>query len=165
VTTDREKLVAKRLKLQLKNKAKERISSAAYILEKLDEQRVSYEFMMDLNTAEDDKEVVDWPFLNFPDTGWGQIDWDKVVSKSVCKEPDIDAKKAFIDKSFKLEAHEKVYVSWANAFSPTISIDYNDCLKMLFEILEEDFDCWIYSIEHKLIVESYHEGDLTFGKV
>jgi len=40
--------------------------------------------MMNTDTAEDVKCVVDWPFLNFPDAGWGHIDWDKVASKQVC---------------------------------------------------------------------------------
>ncbi len=160
---DNESLQAKRLKLQLKRKVKDRIQSAEYILAKLKEKNVQYELMMDESTSEDDKGIVEWPFLNFPDSGWGHINWDSVEGKVVLNGIDLDSKKKFINNNFKLKDHDNVFISWSNALKPTISIRYADCINMLFDILEEDFDCWIYSIDKGLLIESYHDGGMTFG--
>jgi hypothetical protein len=165
VNLDNELLQAKRLKLQLKRKVKDRIQSAEYILAKLKDNNVPYKLMMDESTSEDDKDIVEWPFLNFPDSGWGHINWDGVEDKAVLIGDDLESKKKFINKNFNLEGHADVFISWSNALKPTISVKYVDCINMLFDILEEDFDCWIYSIDKGLLIESYHDGGMTFGTI
>ncbi len=134
------------------------------LVDVLNSKNINFDILIEPDSGENIADICDWPLRTFPDTGWGNIDWNKVENKNQLDDFDISEAKDFFKLNFMLDDNEIVYLEWSNALRPTVSISYNDCLKIFETIIDLDMDCWIYSIEHSTVMESYHEGVVTIGK-
>ena len=60
---------------------------------------------------------------------------------------------------------EKYYIIWDNVELPCVSCELKSIKEHLDDVLAVSFDTWLLSEEGDEIIEFYHEGKITYGKI
>ena len=102
----------------------------------------------------DEKQVVKDEFYNIiPLTKWGRINWDKFKNKKEVKE--------LADLNL-IEENEKYYIIW-DIEKPIIKSEFVNILNNLDDVLAVSFDTWLLAEDESMVIEFYHEGEVTIG--
>lgn len=56
-----------------------------------------------------------------------------------------------------------VYVMWDNAKLPCLKSELKDIIKFIDDVTAVSFDTWVVSTDYNVIIEFYHEGEITLG--
>nr|WP_113759925.1 hypothetical protein [Brevibacillus laterosporus] len=105
---------------------------------------------------EDEKKQVENNFYSLvPLTNWGRIDWDKFDSKIEITQ---------VEDILNLCNESNFYIIWS-VNDPILKSDINDILNKIDDVTAVSFDTWLLSEDKKIIIEFYHEGEVTLGKL
>lgn len=63
----------------------------------------------------------------------------------------------FVDKS------KEFYIIWSNVELPCLKVDIDTIIKFIDDVTAVSFDTWLVSLDYKIIIEFYHEGEITLG--
>lgn len=91
---------------------------------------------------------------NFSMTCYGHIDWEKFKNIKT-----IDDVWPIMDKS------SECYILWDNEDIPCVSCKWSAIVKNIEEVLAVSFNTWILSGNETEIIEFYHEGTISYGKI
>lgn len=95
-------------------------------------------------------------FLNIVPFDNGHIDWTYIQNKSLIN----------MDEFEKIGVNqEKYYIIWDNVELPCVSCELKSIKEHLDDVLAVSFDTWLLSEEGGEIIEFYHEGKITYGKI
>ncbi|MCT4586024.1 MAG: hypothetical protein N4A54_13940 [Peptostreptococcaceae bacterium] len=98
-------------------------------------------------------------FASFRLTNWGKINWslkENYIKLNDFKEVINYLKRLGIDRKFEF------YIIWDQTDLPLIKTDFNLIFSM-DDILAVSFDTWLFVPQKNLIIEFYHDGDITIG--
>ncbi|AYB38274.1 MULTISPECIES: CDI toxin immunity protein [Brevibacillus] len=105
---------------------------------------------------EDEKKQVENNFYSLvPLTNWGRIDWDKFDSKIEITQ---------VEDILNLCNESNFYIIWS-VNDPILKSNINDILNKIDDVTAVSFDTWLLSEDKKIIIEFYHEGEVTLGKL
>ncbi|MFF2909426.1 hypothetical protein [Paenibacillus sp. NPDC057934] len=89
---------------------------------------------------------------------YGRIDWSKIEKKEPVEE--------ISDIPNKVNKHgDDFLIIWDNARLPIVKSNLESIIKALDDVLAVSFDTWLYRPEDGTIIEFFHEGDVTIGKI
>ncbi|WP_442601931.1 CDI toxin immunity protein [Paenibacillus sp. KN14-4R] len=89
---------------------------------------------------------------------YGRIDWSQVEEKESIKVvSDVLNRVNNIEGDF--------LIIWDNARLPIVKSNLDSIFNSLDDVLAVSFDTWLYRPEDGTIIEFFHEGDITIGKV
>ena len=89
-----------------------------------------------------------------PLTTWGRIDWGKFKKiKEVKKLEDLNL----------IDGDRKYYIIWGDTEKPIIKSRLANILNNLDDVLAVSFDTWILDTDESMVLEFYHELDITIG--
>lgn len=89
------------------------------------------------------------PFLN------GRVDFSKFKYKKSINI--ISGINELINSSIEF------YVMWDEANLPCLKIELKDIINSIDDITCVSFDTWVVSSDYNIIIELYHEGEITLG--
>ena len=89
------------------------------------------------------------PFLN------GRVDFSRFKYKN--RMNTISSINELINSSIEF------YVMWDEANLPCLKIELKDIINSIDDITCVSFDTWVVSLDHNIIIELYHEGEITLG--
>lgn len=107
-----------------------------------------------LEKAESEKVIRD--FLNMVPFDNGHIDWTYTPNKSLISMDEFE--KTGVNQ-------DKYYIIWDNVELPCVSCKLQSIKEHLDDVLAVSFDTWLFSEEKDEIIEFYHEGKITYGKI
>lgn len=116
----------------------ELLQNNSHVLDDSEEQYISQKFK---------KEV--------PMTEWGRIDWKKITKSKIVND---------YDKLLEVLNRGEYYIIWGEGL-PIVQCDLNQIIKYIDDIIAVDFDTWLVSSDFVTIVEFYHEGEISVGKL
>lgn len=93
----------------------------------------------------------------FPITNYGCIDWKLVKNCSEIKD--------IFDIYNFCEKRSKWYILWNQEDIPSISCKLEIIVENIEDVLAVSFDTWLLSKDKSQVIEFYHEGKVTYGKV
>lgn len=94
---------------------------------------------------------------NFPINLTGGIDWNEF-------DGDVSTEGiSYIYRNVNLQ--NKYYILWDNQAIPCVICDLYSILKCIDDVLAVSFNTWLLSMEGTEVVEFYHEGDITYGRL
>lgn len=97
---------------------------------------------------------------NFPMQLNGSINWLQVNQKIRIS----DSNKIFSYLEQKLNIPEKeAFILWDGAHLPVMQADIVRIIHSIDDVTAVGFDTWIILPKNKLVIEFYHEGDITIG--
>lgn len=89
-----------------------------------------------------------------PLTTWGRINWDKFKDTKEVKElRDLNL----------IEGNKKYYIIWGDTEKPIIKSALVNILNNLDDVLAVSFDTWLLAEDESMVIEFYHESDVTIG--
>ena len=98
-------------------------------------------------------------FENFyPILSSGSIDWKNFKGRSI-KISNVSELNAYINK------FSKYYILWDKNNIPCISCNFCEILKNVDDVLAVSFNTWLLSMDYKEVIEFYHSGNITIGKI
>lgn len=98
-------------------------------------------------------------FENFyPILSSGSIDWKNFKGRSI-KISNVSELNAYINK------FSKYYILWDKNNIPCISCNFCEILKNVDDVLAVSFNTWLLSMDYKEVIEFYHLGNITIGKI
>lgn len=103
---------------------------------------------------DEQKNIEEIFFDTIPFTNWGRVDWSIIKNKKDIKS---------IEELSGINNDEEFYIIWSDADLPIIKSNANAIFSDLDDITAVSFDTWLFSIDRKLIIEFYHDGDTTIG--
>lgn len=89
-----------------------------------------------------------------PLTTWGRINWDKFKNIKEVKE--------LADLNL-IEGNKKYYIIWGDIEKPIIKSELVNILNNLDDVLAVSFDTWLLAEDESMVIEFYHESDVTIG--
>lgn len=89
------------------------------------------------------------PFLN------GRVDFSRFKYKN--RMNTISSINELINSSIEF------YVMWDEANLPCLKIELKDIINSIDDITCVSFDTWVVSLDYNIIIELYHEGEITLG--
>ena len=93
-------------------------------------------------------------FDMLPFTRWGRIDWDNFKNK----------KEIYNMEDFSsMDGSKKYYIIWDDPTKPIIKSKLTNILQNLDDVLAVSFDTWLLAEDESLIIEFYHEGEMTIA--
>jgi hypothetical protein len=98
----------------------------------------------------------------------GALDWSGVVVLEQRVEEDYEAASALFGGLVLQHAPSpasEVIVFWGNLAIPTIGIPARLAAEQAGELMDTGDDAWVYLPESKILVEYWHSGRITAGKV
>ncbi|MFN8359647.1 MAG: hypothetical protein U0264_07005 [Candidatus Kapaibacterium sp.] len=108
------------------------------------------------------KTIVQNMDIMFPFTTWGRVDWDnqdlfeRKVPITIIQD---------IYQYIDIPKNDLVYIVWDNGTLPVIITKLLLVIQYVEDITCVSFDTWIFSPDERWILEFYHEGEITFGKL
>lgn len=107
----------------------------------------------------DESKEIFFKFENFyPILSSGSIDWRNFKGRSI-KISNVSELNAYINKI------SKYYILWDKDNIPCISCDFCEILKNVDDVLAVSFNTWLLSMDYKEVIEFYHLGNITIGKI
>lgn len=94
---------------------------------------------------------------NFPLTTYGCIDWS-CVENSLVLNTTSDISRVF-------NINNEYYILWDQNDIPFVSCQLATIIENIDDVLAVSFDTWLLSKDKKEIIEFYHEGKMTYGKI
>lgn len=94
---------------------------------------------------------------NFPMALNGRIDWKKVAHKKNYA----SHRELFAELLEWINAD--VLIVWDGAHLPVLMSNLTKILENVDDVTAVGFDTWIYNPQKKIVIEFYHEGDITLG--
>lgn len=105
--------------------------------------------------SEYEKNIVEEIFLDtVPFTNWGRVDWSIIKNKKEIKS---------IEELSEINNDKEFYIIWSDTDLPIIKSKAGAIFNNLDDVIAVSFDTWLFSIDKKLTVEFYHDGDITIG--
>lgn len=62
-----------------------------------------------------------------------------------------------------IESFIEIYVMWDNANLPCLKSELKNIIKSIDDVTAVSFDTWVVSSDYNIIIEFYHEGEITLG--
>lgn len=90
-------------------------------------------------------------------TNCGYIDWNHIDNSKIIK--DVLEIKNVCDIS------KEYYILWDQKDIPVVSCQLSTIIDNIDDVLAVSFDTWVLSNDIIEIIEFYHEGTITYGKV
>lgn len=94
---------------------------------------------------------------NYPITLSGHIDWKKF--NGIVSEDGMP----YIYENVDL--HEKFYILWDKQDIPCVICELTTILGCMDDVLAVSFNTWLLSLDTNEVIEFYHEGRITYGKL
>lgn len=85
----------------------------------------------------------------------GRVDFSKFKFKTNISSIDIISK--------IIESSIETYVMWDNANLPCLKARLKDIIRCIDDVAAVSFDTWVVSSDYNIIIEFYHEGEITLG--
>lgn len=108
-------------------------------------------------SLEESQKIISIMENSFPITPWGSIDWKKVNNGIK-----LNNKMELVQL---LRGEDMFYILWDKQEIPCIICKLSEILKCMDDVLAVSFNTWLLSMDGKEIVEFYHEGTVTYGKL
>ncbi|MCG7406528.1 hypothetical protein MH117_03795 [Paenibacillus sp. ACRRX] len=138
---------------QLKKKIKKDVSYGNLFNECIEVLDVNSRICSHEKSQELVKQMVD----EFIFTKWGRVDWNLTPHKFTIKEPsELNI--------YSIDITEKYFIIWNENNLPVIETTIEDIIKNFEDIVAVGFDTWIINFDEGIIIENYHEGEITIGK-
>lgn len=103
----------------------------------------------------DEKLDIEDKFYNMVSlTTWGRINWDKFKS--------IGEVKGVEDLNI-IEGNKKYYIIWGDIEMPIVKSELVNILNNLDDVIAVSFDTWLLAEDESMVIEFYHESDVTIG--
>lgn len=107
--------------------------------------------------GDNEKQVVEGEFYKMiPLTTWGRVDWDRFKNKREIKSA---------SDLIQLINNEKYYIIWGDIEMPIIKSELINILNTLDDVIAVSFDTWLLSEDKSLVIEFYHESNITIGVI
>ncbi len=90
-------------------------------------------------------------------TKWGRVDWNSVPNKFSIKD-------ILELKMYELDFNKNYFIIWDEYNLPVIETTIGDVIENFKDITDVGFDTWIVNFDEGLIIENYHDGEITVGK-
>ena len=94
----------------------------------------------------------------YPILSSGSIDW-KNFKGNLIKISNV------LELSTNINKSSKYYILWDKNNVPCILCDFNKILKNIDDVLAVSFNTWLLSMDYKEVIEFYHLGNITIGKI
>lgn len=111
-------------------------------------------------SEEESKRLINQFVNNFNFTLWGRVDWSMISIKK--KADRINEVIEFIEASQR-SILNSFLVCWDNAAYPIIETNLFKIMESWDDVVAVGFDTWIVDLEQRIIIENYHEGEITVG--
>lgn len=102
-----------------------------------------------------------------PQTSWGTIDWEGLPllgRREVAL--DADAERLLADWMGQYFSPDfRVVIFWGNLVVPSVEMPATVAALHLSDILATSHDFWVYGPGDAVIIEYYHEGVMTAGRI
>ncbi|MDF2960668.1 MAG: hypothetical protein K0S39_2403 [Paenibacillus sp.] len=108
-------------------------------------------------SLEKSQELAEKMINEFTFTKWGRVDWNSVPHKFCIKN-------ALELKMYKLDFNQNYFIIWNENNLPVIETTIGDVIKNFKDIAAVGFDTWVVNFDEGIIIENYHEGEITVGK-
>ena len=106
-----------------------------------------------------------WIESLFP-VAFARVDWEKLPG-AICRNWHTDQERLeLVSNCLEKYIHDlenDIIIAWS-AGIPAIRTKVRDAYTCLTEILEVDWETWIYDPESNWLIESYHEGEVCSGR-
>lgn len=94
---------------------------------------------------------------NFPMTAYGCINWNGVKESLTLDD---------ISEVYHIcDVDDVYYILWEQEGIPCVSCQLSTILENIDDVLAVSFDTWLLSKNTREIIEFYHEGRITYGKI
>ena len=100
---------------------------------------------------------------SFVFTSWGKIDWTSIQNKKELREI-TNIVTLIQSENQNITNNSEFTILWDNGALPAIKVPLASIQGALEDIVAVSFDTWIFSDEHSLVIEFYHEGTITLGQ-
>jgi len=149
-----EEKIARKIKIeQLKKNIKKDDSFGALLNECIDVLSVNSRIFSHMRSQEIVMKMED----EFKFTKWGRVDWRSIPHKFTIKEiSELNI--------YTVDFNNNFYVIWNEYNLPVIETTIGDIIKNFKDIVAVGFDTWIVNFDEGIIIENYHEGEITIGK-
>lgn len=94
---------------------------------------------------------------NFPITVYGCINWNSVNESLILND--------ISDICHVCDTNDVYYILWERNGVPCVSCQLSTILENIDDVLAVSFDTWLLSKNTREIIEFYHEGRMTYGKI
>lgn len=95
--------------------------------------------------------------MNFPITSYGYIDWNKIKNFLILND---------ISDIFNIcNINDEYYILWEQKDLPCVNCKLSTVLENINDVLAVSFDTWLLSNDKSEVIEFYHEGMITYGKI
>jgi hypothetical protein len=111
-------------------------------------------------SKEESQRLINQVENNFKFTSWGRIDWSKISIKK--KADRINEVIDFLGANQR-RLQNSFLVCWDNAAYPIIETNLFKIMDSWDDVVAVGFDTWIVDLEQGIIIENYHEGEITVG--
>ncbi|MFC5472312.1 hypothetical protein ACFPPD_26870 [Cohnella suwonensis] len=91
-------------------------------------------------------------------TNWSRLNWDEIIDKRII----IDIKD--VTNLNYINTAEHFLVIWNEYNFPVIESSLSKIIESFDDVIAVGFDTWIVNFEIGIIIENYHEGEITIGK-
>jgi len=89
-------------------------------------------------------------------TSWGRINWDILKDNTIIDD---------IEKLKKNYGSLNFYIIWGEIDLPIIKCEFSNIIDNLDDVLAVSFDTWLLSYDKKIVIEFYHDGEITVGRL
>lgn len=111
--------------------------------------------------AEDERSKILNDFENkFKLTSWGRINWNE-ISQKVQVNSATEIKSKLINNTSKNNIN--VYIIWDEVNLPIVKSDLSTVIRVIDDVTAVSFDTWLVSLDDGVIIEFYHDGEITIG--
>jgi hypothetical protein len=88
---------------------------------------------------------------------WGRVDWKLIPHKfSINNITELN--------TYTIASNNNYFVIWNEYNLPVVETTIGDIIKNFDDIVAVGFDTWIVNFDEGIIIENYHEGEITIGK-
>lgn len=108
-------------------------------------------------SLEETENLFDQMQKNFPMTAYGCINWNGVKESLILN--------AFSDICHVCDINDVYYILWEQKGVPCVSCQLSTILENIDDVLAVSFDTWLLSKNTREVIEFYHEGRMTYGKI
>jgi hypothetical protein len=88
-------------------------------------------------------------------TFYGRIDWSHFSKLFKANN--------LADISKHLESNENCYVLWNDTSLPVLQTSLESVYLNIDDVLAVSYDTWLYFSEKNIVIEFYHDGEITLG--
>lgn len=162
MSTPRDELKLRREKLRTRLARERMLFDLKELLSQLDHRAADYHLQWD-----EDADIIPntWIEQLFPIASYGRIDWSKVPTSKCQRWETEQERNTLVSQALAISASDPesyITVIWL-ANKPAICMQVVDAQACLAEILDADWDTWIYSPTDFWLIENYHEGEVCVG--